>query len=108
HQVDQLALEAVRVLELVDHDRREAELLPCSNVGVRLQEVARAKLQILEVEHRLAVLRRLVLRRKADQEILEGLTVPRGDVVERRLFDGGQRLSVRRGALATRPQAAEV
>ena len=103
HQVDQLALQAVRVLELVDHDRREAELLPRAHVVVRLEEIARAKLQVLEVEHRLAVLRRLVLRREAGQEILEELAVARGDVVERRLLDRGQRLRVRRARARRAP-----
>jgi hypothetical protein len=36
-QVDQLALQTVRVLELVDHDRAEAELLACAHVVVRTQ-----------------------------------------------------------------------
>ena len=60
-QVDQLALEPVRVLELVDHDRAEAQLLALAQVVVVAEQVAGAKLQILEVERRLAVLRRRVV-----------------------------------------------
>ena len=53
-QVDQLTLEPVRVLELVDHDRPEAQLLALADSLVVSQEVARAQLQILEVERGLA------------------------------------------------------
>ena len=86
-EVDQLALEAVRVLELVHHHRAETQLLAPADVLVRPQQVARAQLQVLEVEHRLAVLRGLVLRREAVEQILEEHAVARGDVVERRLLD---------------------
>ena len=41
-QIDELGLEAVRVLELVDHDRSEAQLLDLPDLLVVAQEVARA------------------------------------------------------------------
>ena len=59
-QVDDLALEPVRVLELVDHDRAEPPALPLPDPGVVPQEVAGSELEVLEVERRLAVLRRAV------------------------------------------------
>src|SRR5205823_4367952 len=46
-EVDQLALQAVRVLELVDHDRAEAELLACADRLVVAQKIASAELEIL-------------------------------------------------------------
>ena len=54
-QVDDVALQAVRVLELVDHDLAEAQLLRLADVGVVAQQVADEQLQVLEVEHRLAL-----------------------------------------------------
>ena len=104
-RVDQLALQAVRVLELVDHDRAEAQLLALAHVVVRAQQVARAQLEILEVEHRLAVLRGLVLLGEAVQQLLQELAVARRDLVERGLLDPAARLVVRRRALAARLQA---
>ena len=49
-EVDQLALQSVRVLELVDHDRPESQLLPLADRGFVAEQVTRAQLQILEVE----------------------------------------------------------
>src|SRR4051794_4999271 len=47
-QVDELALEPIRVLELVDHDRAEAQLLALADRVIVPQEVARRELQVLE------------------------------------------------------------
>src|SRR5205085_1442060 len=69
-QVDQLALEAIRVLELVDADLAEAQLLARADRLVVAKQVARAQLEILEVERRLAVLRRLVRALERPQELL--------------------------------------
>ena len=74
-QVDELALEPVRVLELVDHDRGEAELLALADLLVVAEQVARAELEILEVERRLAVLRGRVRVREAAQQLLQELAV---------------------------------
>ena len=49
-QVDQFALEAVRVLELVDHDRAEPPAFALSDLVVLPEELAREDLQVLEVE----------------------------------------------------------
>ena len=78
-QVDHLALEAVRVLELVDADLPEAQLLALADRVVVAQQVARAELEILEVERRLAVLRRLVGALERLQQLLEQRAVARGD-----------------------------
>ena len=60
-QVDQLALQPVRVLELVDHDRAEPKLLACTNAAVVAEEVARSELEVFEIERRLAILGFLIL-----------------------------------------------
>ena len=74
-EVDQVGLEAVRVLELVDHDRAEAELLHLPDRFVVAQELAGAQLQVLEVECRLAILRLGVGGREAGQQLLQELAV---------------------------------
>ena len=99
-QVDQLALEAIRVLELVDHDRAEAQRLLRPDRVVVAQKVARDELQVLEVERRLARLRGRVRLGEAVEQRLEQVAVVRGELVERRLLDRLPRLLVRGGALA--------
>ena len=65
-QVDELALEPVRVLELVDHDRAEAQLLALAQ---RLAACRRSRARsCVLVERRLAVFRRRVMRREAVEE----------------------------------------
>ena len=107
-QVDQLALEPVRVLELVDHDRAEPQPLPLAQALVVAQQVAGVQLEVLEVERRLAVLRRRVLGREAVQELLQQVAILQRQLVERRLLDRLPRLLVARSPLAARPEAAEV
>ena len=99
-QIDQLALEPVRVLELVDHDRREAQVLALADPLVRAEEIPSVQLQVLEVEHSLAPLRRVVRAREAFEQRLEQVSVADRELVERRLLDHLARLLVRRGALA--------
>ncbi len=70
-QVDQIALEPVRVLELVDHDRAEPKLLRLAHGGVVREQVAREELQVLEVERRLALLRRGVLGGEQIEQLLQ-------------------------------------
>ncbi len=60
-EIDDVALQAIGVLELVDHDRPEAQLLRLADRVVFAQELAREQLQVLEVERRLTLLRRRVL-----------------------------------------------
>ena len=69
--VDDLALQPVRVLELVHHHGPEAKPLVIANGLVVSEQVAGTKLEILEVERRLAVLRGLIRKLEATQEILE-------------------------------------
>ena len=85
-EVDQLALEPVRVLELVDADLPEAQLLALADRLVVAEQVAGPQLEVVVVERRLAVLRRLVAAVEALEELLEQLAVTRGDGVERRLL----------------------
>ena len=86
-QVDDVALQPVRVLELVDHDRAEAQLLRLADLGVVAQQVARVELEVLEVERRLARLRGGVLGREEVEQLLQQLAVARGELVERRLLE---------------------
>ena len=72
------------------------------------QEVAGGELEILEVERRLALLRRLVRLREPRQQLLQQLVVARGELVERGPLDGLAGLLVRRGPLAARAQRSQV
>ena len=107
-QVDEIALEAVRVLELVDHDRAEAERLALADRLVVAEQVARGELEVLEVERRLARLRLGVRGGEAVEQLLEEVAVARGRLVERRLLHEPARLLVRRGALAARAEAGQL
>ena len=107
-QIDNITLKRVRVLELVHHDRAEAELLLLADRLVVAQQRARLELEVLEVERRLAVLRRLVRDGETREELLEQLAVASGERIESRLLDGLPRLLVTGGPFATRPQRAEV
>ena len=104
-EVDQLALQPVRVLELVDHHRAEAPALALADVVVLLQDLAREKLEVLEVERGLTVLRLAVGAVVGEQELLELLAVSGGERFERGPLDGVPRLLVR---LALAPAHAEV
>ena len=86
-EIHELALEPVGVLELVDHDRAEAQLLALPQRLVLPQQVARAELEILEVERRLAILGGRVRLGEAEQELLEQLAVAQRELVERCLLD---------------------
>jgi hypothetical protein len=105
-EVDDLALEAVRVLELVHHDRAETPALPLADRRVVTQQVTCLELEILEVERRLAVLRSPVGRAEALEELLEEIAVPRRQLVERRQLDPAARLLVADRPLASRLQLA--
>ena len=91
-QVDELALEPVRVLELVDHDRAEAPALALADLGVLAQQLAREQLQVLEVERRLAVLGLPVGAVVGEQQLLQLLAIAGGELLQRGLLDRGARL----------------
>ena len=99
-QVDELALQPVRVLELVDEDGAEAPALALADRRLVAQEVARRQLEVLEVERRLGRLRGGVRVGEAPEQLLEQRTIARGKLVERRLLDGRARLLVPREQLA--------
>ena len=107
-QVDDLALEPVRVLELVDHDRAEAPALALAHGSVVPQQVARRELEVLEVERGLAVLARAVRLAEAVEQLLEQVAVTGGELVEGRLLDAAPRFLVADRPLAARLQLAEV
>ncbi len=83
----------------------------CSRSLKRLvlpQQVARAELEILEVERGLAILGSGVGLGEAEQELLEQLAVAQRELVERCLLDRTARFLVRRRTLATCSEAAEI
>ena len=107
-QVDDVALQPVRVLELVDHDRAEAQLLGLADLGVVAQQVAGVELQVLEVERRLARLRGGVLGGEEIEQLLQQLAVARGQLVERRLVEPVARAAELGRAIAGRGEMREV
>jgi hypothetical protein len=84
HEIDELALQAVGVLELVDHDHAEPHLRRRPHRGVVAQQVASRELQILEVDRGLASLRRRVLGAESLEELLQQIAVERRQLLERR------------------------
>jgi hypothetical protein len=86
-EVDQLALEPVRVLELVDADLPEAQLLAFADRLVVAKQIAGPQLQVVVIERRLAVLGRLVAALEPLQQLLEQLAIACGDGVQRGLLD---------------------
>jgi hypothetical protein len=88
-QVDQLALEAVRVLELVDQHRAEAPALALADRRLVAEQVARGELEVLEVERRLGRLRGGVRVGEAPEQLLEQRAVACRELVQRGLLDGG-------------------
>ena len=107
-QVDQLALERVRILELVDHDRPEAQLLGLEDPGVVREQVAGQQLEILEVECGLTLLAGRILGREQIEQLLEQILVPGRHDVERGLLDALARVVVGRGPRPARPERLEV
>ena len=81
-QIDELALQRVRVLEFVDHHDPEAKLLGLEHGGVGSEQIARRELEILEVDDRLTVLRLRVCAAKP-QQLLEQIAVTRRELLER-------------------------
>ncbi len=109
-RVDELALEPVRVLELVHEHGAEAPPGLLAHLLAGEEEVAGVELEVLEVDARFARLRLAVGLVEAAQELLEELAVARGHLVERgaldrveRLLQPGERLDLLR-----RAQIAEV
>src|SRR6185312_1209388 len=95
-EVEELGLEAVRVLELVDHDRAEPLARALADLLVAAKEVARPELEIFEVERRLPCLRLLVLGGELGEELLEERAIARGELLERGGDGGLPRLDERR------------
>ena len=107
-QIDEVALEAIGVLELVHHDRLEAQRLPLADLRVVAEKRSCCELEILEIEGRLAALRRGVCGGEAVQELLEEIPVPHRELVERRLLEGDPGLLVAGGALAASAMSRQV
>ena len=97
--IDDLALETVRVLELVDHDRAEAEALAVAYVLISRQEIPGAQLEILEVERALRVLRALVRVAEELEQLLEQVAVAHGCHVQRGLLERQSRVLIGRETL---------
>jgi hypothetical protein len=83
NEVDHLALEPVRVLELVDHDHAEPEPGRFANVLVVAKQIAGGELEILEVDDRLSSLRRAVLHTEALEKLLQQIAIVRSELLER-------------------------
>ncbi len=107
-EVDHLALEPVRVLELVDHDHAEAEPGRFANVLVVAKEVAGGELEILEVDDRLAALRCCVLDAEALEQLLQEIAVVRRQLLERGPLGCFAHPLERRGAQALARERREI
>jgi hypothetical protein len=107
-EVDELALEAVRVLELVDHDRAEAPALPLADVGVLSQEVSGEELKIFEVERRFPLLGRPIGTLEGSEQLLQEIPVAGGELVEGSLLDSSAGLLVRGRAFAAGAKLGKV
>ena len=101
-------MEAIGVLELVDHDRLEAQRLPLADLRVVAEKRPCSELEILEIEGRLAALRRGICVGEAVQELLEEIPVAHRELVERRLLDGDPGLLEAGGPLAASAMSRQV
>src|SRR5207253_4329865 len=70
-EMHELALQPVRVLALVDHDRAEPPALALADLVVLPEELAREELQVLEVERGFAVLRGAIGPVVGEQQLLQ-------------------------------------
>jgi hypothetical protein len=86
-EIDQLALQRVRVLKLVDHDGAETERLALTDLIVAAQEVACGELEILEVERRFPGLGVGVRALERGEQILEEVAVANRERVQRSLLE---------------------
>ena len=101
-QVDQLGLEAIRVLELVHHDRTEPELLRLPDHFAVTEEIPGSQLQILEIERRFAILGGGIRGREAGEELLKQLAVAGGQLLEGKRVHRSSRIVERRRPRPTR------
>jgi hypothetical protein len=108
NEVDHLALEPVRVLELVDHDHAEPEPGRFANVLVVAKQVAGGELEILEVDDRLASLRSGVLDAEALEQLLQQIAIVRRELLERRPLGCLARPLERRGTCALARERREI
>ena len=97
-QIDELALQSIRVLELVDHDDPEPELRLLPHGLVIPQEITGCQLEILEVDRRLPALGGRVLRRETLEQLLQEVAVGRGELLEGGALGGLPCQFERRGA----------
>ena len=107
-QVDETALERVRVLELVDHDRAEPKLLCFTHPLVVREQLTGEDLQILEVERRLPLLGHLILGGEQIEELLEQFAILCGRKLECGQLEVLPCLVEARGAVAARTERGEV
>ena len=107
-EIHELALQPVRVLELVDHHEAEAQPDRLAHVVFVPEQIARSELEILEVDGRLAPLRTGVLVREALEQLLEQIAVVCGELLEGSALDGLARELVGLGPHAAALQRSEV
>ena len=81
-EVDELALEPVRILELVHHDHPEPQSSRLTHRRDVPKEIACGELQVLEVDDGLTALRRCVLGAEAHEQVLQEVAIVRGQLLE--------------------------
>ena len=86
-ELDQLALEAVRVLELVDHDEPEPQPDGVANGLVVAKQVARRELEVLEVDRRLPPFRGCIGAGEALEQLLQEVAVAGCELLEGRALE---------------------
>ena len=107
-EVDELALEQVRVLELVDHHDAEAQPRRLAYLLVVPKEIASRELEVLEVDDRLAPLRERVLGGEALEQLLEKHAIGCRELFQRGLLERLARVLVRGGACSAALERREV
>ena len=107
-EVDELALEQVRVLELVDHHDAEAQPRRLAHLLVVPKQIASSELEVLEVDDRLAPLRERVLGGEALQQLLEKHAIGRRELFQRGLLERLAGVLVRGGACSAALERRQV
>ena len=107
-EVDELALQTIRVLELVDHDGAKAELRRLADLAIVAKQVAGGQLEVFEVHDRLATLGGGVRDTEPLEQLLEKLTVVRGQLLESRALGRLPRQLVRRRARTLAGERREI
>ena len=107
-QVDQLALEEVRVLELVDHHELEPQPHCVSDRLVVAEQIPGRQLEIFEVDGGLSSLGGGILAGEAHEQLLEEIPVGCSELLQRSELEAFPRLFVGRCTRAPTLQRGEI